>query len=509
METEVLFRIGSLPAAASPSDPTGTGRGVLQEFADGLALLLADFIERFGGGPDSFLQRTLFAGITGAELITAAVFVALVLFINDVVLRAVRRRLLATQTDRDPKSWRALIIDAVTRPLFLLVWVYGVYFAAYPLARDVSAGETAHPLRLILDKLFDFGVFIALFWLLFRSTRIFESRLQLWASKTESRIDDLLVPLFTRSLRLAVPVIAVFFALPLLNLPAGFDSVIKTGSSILIIGLVSWVLCQMVFTVEKFVLNQYDIGVADNLRARAVYTQVMVLKKALLVIIGIFTAASILMLFEGVRRFGTSILASAGIVGIIVGFAAQRTIANLFAGFQLAMTQPIRIDDVVIVEGEWGRIEEITLTCVVVRIWDLRRLVLPINYFIEHPFQNWTRVSADILGTVFIYADYTVPVEEVRREFRRVVEQSPNWDKKVCGLQVTNATDRIVELRGLASAADASKAWDLRCEVREKMIDFLQRQYPHSLPKVRAIAETTTTPGEAISASAIGSQPEG
>ncbi|MDH3556239.1 MAG: mechanosensitive ion channel family protein, partial [Deltaproteobacteria bacterium] len=176
----------------------------------------------------------------------------------------------------------------------------------------------------------------------------------------------------------------------------------------------------------------------------------------------------------------------AGIVGIIVGLAAQKSISTLFAGIQMAITQPIRIDDVVIVENEWGRIEEITLTYVVVRIWDLRRLIVPITYFLEKPFQNWTRISAEILGTVFLYVDYTVPVEAVRTELRRILENSPLWDGQICLLQVTNATERTTELRAIISATDASNAWELRCEVREKLIGFIRQNYPDGLPKVRA-----------------------
>jgi Mechanosensitive ion channel len=167
-------------------------------------------------------------------------------------------------------------------------------------------------------------------------------------------------------------------------------------------------------------------------------------------------------------------------------FCRPRTIANLFAGFQLALTQPIRIDDVVIVQNEWGRIEEITLTYVVVRIWDLRRLIVPLSYFIEHPFQNWTWQQADILGTVFIYTDYTILVEAVREELKRIVAQSNDRDGKVCVLQVTNTTERSLELRALASASDASKAWNLRCEIRERLVAFVQKNYPSSLPRVRA-----------------------
>jgi small-conductance mechanosensitive channel len=193
------------------------------------------------------------------------------------------------------------------------------------------------------------------------------------------------------------------------------------------------------------------------------------------------------MVFDSVRQFGASILATAGIV---VGLAAQRSIGTLIAGLQIALTQPFRVDDVVIVENEWGHIEDITLTYVVVRIWDLRRLVVPITYFIEQPFQNWTRSSADILGTVFLYVDYSVPLEALRSELTRILAVSRHWDGKVNVLQVTDAKEHMLQLRALASAADASQSWDLRCEIREQLLGFVQREYPDSLPRLRASLET-------------------
>jgi small-conductance mechanosensitive channel len=195
--------------------------------------------------------------------------------------------------------------------------------------------------------------------------------------------------------------------------------------------------------------------------------------------------------FDSFRTLGTGILASAGLASLMIGLAAQKIFGNFLAGIQIAFTQPIRVDDVVIVENEWGKIEEITLTYVIVRIWDLRRLVLPISYFIEKPFQNWTRVSADLLGTVLIYTDYTIPVNEVREELNRILKSSDKWDGKVSGLQVTNTTERTMELRALMSAADASIAWDLRCEVRGKLIEFIQKKYPDALPKARAELKKT------------------
>jgi len=250
--------------------------------------------------------------------------------------------------------------------------------------------------------------------------------------------------------------------------------------------VVAFILFQLVDAVASFIIRQHRIDVSDNLQARAIYTQVVVLKKVAMTTIGIFTLASMLMVFDSVRQFGASILASAGIAGIVIGFAAQRSIATLLAGFQIALTQPIRVDDVVIIENEWGRIEDITLTYVVVRVWDLRRLVVPITYFLEQPFQNWTRSSADIIGTVFLYVDYTVPLDALRVELTRILAASRHWDGKVNVLQVTDAKEHTLEIRALASAADASLAWDLRCEIRERLVAFIQQKYPESLPRLRA-----------------------
>jgi small-conductance mechanosensitive channel len=248
---------------------------------------------------------------------------------------------------------------------------------------------------------------------------------------------------------------------------------------------VSWMVMAGISVLEDALLARFAIDASDNLRARKVQTQLQVFKKVVVFIVIVFTLAVVLMNFEKVRQLGTTILASAGVIGIIVGFAAQRTIATLLAGIQIAITQPFRIDDVLVVENEWGRVEEITLTYVVVRVWDLRRLILPMSYFLEKPFQNWTRMSADLLGTVFIYTDYSVPVAAVREEMHRILKDSPLWDGKVWNLQVTGATDRSLELRALMSASDSSSLWDLRCAVREKLLEFILIKHPGGLPRLR------------------------
>jgi len=286
-------------------------------------------------------------------------------------------------------------------------------------------------------------------------------------------------------LRFLIPTLCVSVIIPLLRLPEKASGFINHFIQILLISLFGWVAVKVTYIVRDVLLNRYDINARDNLRARSAYTQLRVITNIIVVVMVLLTVSFILMSFPEVRQIGVSILASAGVIGIVIGFAAQKTLGNLIAGIQIAITQPIRLGDVVVVEEEWGWIEEITLTFVVVRIWDLRRLVVPISYFLEKPFQNWTRTSADLLGTVFIYTDYTVPAKEVRNELTRILENSSKWDKKVNALQVTNATDKTVELRALMSAADASIMWDLRCEVREKLLDFLQQRFPECLPRVR------------------------
>jgi len=269
----------------------------------------------------------------------------------------------------------------------------------------------------------------------------------------------------------------------------GNDALAK-GSSILIILALASILIESVNVGEKILITENDLAQADNLHARKIHTQVKLLGKALHVAIGLCTIAIILMLFQEVRHVGTSLLASAGIVGIIAGIAAQQTLANLFAGFQIALAQPIRQDDVVIVEGEWGRIEEITLTFVVVHIWDDRRMVLPLSYFIQKPFQNWTRTSAQLLGSIFVWVDYSFPVEEGRKALKPIIENNPLWDKRFWNLQVSDTTEKTMQLRILATSADSSASWDLRCEIREKFIAYIQNHHPQSLPRTRLNSAT-------------------
>lgn len=304
------------------------------------------------------------------------------------------------------------------------------------------------------------------------------------ARRTKSVIDNLCIKHCYRPLQWILILLIVRLVLPV-GLAEKHLATARHIFSLLFIGLVSLLLVKTVYILDEYIVSRFDVDVKDNLKARKIHTQLNVLKRIVIIVVFILALGTMLMTFEKVRQLGTTILASAGIIGIVVGMAAQRTIGTFIAGLQIAFTQPIRIDDVVIVENEWGKIEEISLTYVVVKIWDMRRLIVPITYFIEKPFQNWTRVSADLLGTVYIYVDYTVPVEAIRAELQRILKDSESWDGKVCVLQVTNTSERTLELRALMSTPDASTAWGLRCLVREKLVEFIQKNYPESLPKLR------------------------
>lgn len=271
------------------------------------------------------------------------------------------------------------------------------------------------------------------------------------------------------------------------------DPVIDRIYTIAIICVVAWMLTRAVQFFSALLLQRFDVDKRDNLSARRVHTQVRVVRRLIISVIVILALAALLMTFEHIRALGVSLLASAGVAGVVLGLAAQRTLGNFFIGLQIAITQPIRIDDAVLVEGEWGRIEEINLTYVVVNIWDHRRLVLPISYFVEKPFQNWTRRTADLIGSIILYLDYGMPMQALRDELDRLLAENPLWDGKVKVAQVIETTERTMQVRVLVSAADSPSTWDLRCQVREGLIAFIQKNYPESLPRFRG--ELGTAPG--------------
>jgi small-conductance mechanosensitive channel len=284
-------------------------------------------------------------------------------------------------------------------------------------------------------------------------------------------------------------ILSTFAIKPIVNLISrytDFDlSVLVEQRRNFVIAGVAWLMIILLREIKRQVLKKYDLSKEDNLKTRKLYTQFNVLEKVVVVIILLTATGLILLSFESIREIGIGIFASAGLAGIILGLSAQKVFGALMAGIQIAITQPFRLDDAVVVENEWGWIEEINLTYVVVRLWDKRRLVLPSTYFLEKPFQNWTRTSADIIGSIFLYTDYSVSFNDLRDELTRLLNETELWDKKVNVLQVTDTKQTTVEIRILVSAKNSPTAWDLRVHIREKMIEYIQTNYPDSLPRTR------------------------
>ena len=287
--------------------------------------------------------------------------------------------------------------------------------------------------------------------------------------------------------------VAVFLPLFMISLSVSFmelgpltRSRLDKLSGIVVILVIAASLISALNVGRDYFYHTFDLNKQNNLRERKIRTQLQFLRRLIIAVIILVSLCLILLSFESFRRIGAGLLTGVGVGGIIIGFAAQKSLGNLLAGFQIAFTQPIRLDDVLVVEGEWGKVEEITLTYVVINIWDQRRLILPINYFIEKPVQNWTRTTAEILGSAFFYLDFTAPLEPIRKEFIRLVGETKLWDGRVAVMQVTNISDRSIEVRALVSARNSADAFDLRCFVRENLLNYILENFPGCLPRTRA-----------------------
>ena len=283
-------------------------------------------------------------------------------------------------------------------------------------------------------------------------------------------------------------VTCLLIALPAVpQAPAGLMAIIRQGLIMALVIALGWLAVACVYVVQDAMLIRYDLSAENNVRARRIHTQFQLFRRMVISFVVIIDIGALLWSFNDPRiwHYGSGLLASAGIASIIVATAAKSTVANLLAGLQIAITEPIRIDDVVVIQGEWGRVEEINSAYVVIRIWDLRRLIVPLNYVIENSIQNWTRQSSDIMGTAFLYVDYSIPVEDLRQQLNSIVHASPLWDKKICGLQVTNLTEHSMEIRCLVSSRNSSENFDLRCLVREQMAAWIQENHPTAFPIAR------------------------
>ena len=304
------------------------------------------------------------------------------------------------------------------------------------------------------------------------------------------KLDPVILPAIYHPTRWIVVLMTLAAGIQPLTFSDRIETIWAIGSKMLFILLVGWLIFASMRAFRTILEQRSDITVEDNLKARRQHTRIRILYRVAQCIIGFLILSLMLIMIPGVRTVGVTLMASAGLAGLAVGAAAQPALKNLIAGIQMAFSEPIRLDDVVIIEGEWGRIEDIQLTYVVVRIWDDRRMVVPVSYFLEKPFQNWTTKTSDLLGTVFLYVDPAADVERIRTRFIEAVKANSCWDGRVAILQVTDQKADALELRGLLSARNAGIAFDLRCEVREAMMHFLRTEMPEALVRSRQRVET-------------------
>jgi hypothetical protein len=374
-----------------------------------------------------------------------------------------------------------------SRPFYCLFILYSVYLAVNIALLYFS--NLPHPfIQENLLKLLDIFEGLLFFWIVINTVKFGKLYLLKWAKKNENTAIIILVPAISSSIHVIVFLVMINIVLPILNLTSIPEFVLNKLSTACLIGTIGWLIIQIVSATEKFITNQYVIHNDNAFNARKIHTQLLILKRVIMTMILVIVIASILMLFDSVKNLGAGILTTAGIVSAVVAFASQQSLGRIFSGLVMAFTQPIRIGDTVIIGNESGQVEEISLSYVVIKLWDLRRLILPTDHLMDKGLQNLTLQSSELLGTIFIYTDYTLPVESVRKKFFELLNTSPLWNREVATFQVSDIQPNCMEMRGLLSAKDSAQLWNLRCHIREKLIEFIVQQYPECLAKTRQIS---------------------
>lgn len=430
-------------------------------------------------------KQNLFLEITPAKIILGILSALLALAILQIV-----RFLLATahrlrHGGSSERFWIGGILRAVRKGVGIFFWVTAVFLFLSPLLPHIAIGLHNEGIFGLVSKLTELGYFAALIVFCYFAIQLINSWLTTRAKREPRQWYYPAFPFLGKLLFYNFILISLQLFLSLLQLPGPAEALATRLVSITsaIVNCVTFI--QMIRAVEDILVNRTSLRNHDIYKFRGFQTRLQVLRRLLVFLVIIISIGVILMNIDGVRQVGTGLLASAGVAGVIFGFAAQKSLSTIIAGLQIALTGPMKIDDVVIVEGEYGTIEEITLTYVVVKLWDLRRMILPITYFLDKPFQNWTRTSSELIGAVLLYTDFMIPIEEIRRAAEKIVAASPLWDKRVYAAQVTDWKNETVEIRILVSSDTAGHLFDLRCEVREKILNYLQQRNPQAFPHVR------------------------
>jgi small-conductance mechanosensitive channel len=388
-----------------------------------------------------------------------------------------------------PKVVLLFLEKALIKPLLLFLVGYAVYAAGYAFvnyfpALPENTKQLAYQFTVYVEKVSEFFAF---FWALLNILNDGQALLQLWLIKNNKRVFNILLPMISKSLKAAMLLLMLNVLIPALGFNGLTDMFVAKLAKVALISIIAWLFIQLIYGVENLILNQYSQDDNNQLFIRRVSTQVLMLRKVIVLIVSVVAVASILIVFDSVKNLGAGILTTAGLLSALGAFASQQSLGRIFAGLQIAFTQPIRIGDTVIIDNEQGQVEEITLSYIVVKLWDLRRMIVPSDYFTNRGLQNLSRTSTELLGTVFFYTDYMLPVDVIRAKFYEIIKQSALWNGKVSNFQVTEIKESSMELRALVSAKDAATLWDLRCEIREKLMQFIIETYPQYLSKRRNI----------------------
>ena len=394
------------------------------------------------------------------------------------------------------RSTKTAVIRALLTRFNLWVWACGLYtLLAWHfdgLVVFVLGPDWAQPAR--QTAILQVITVLALSSLGGRLIYVTNRSLRASAAGDSSHWESVIAVLCADALQIGIPLVATIFVLSRVGLPSSITANSREIINALVILASGYLACRQVDLAADKIIQSHRVHGGVDVRSRALYTEVSALRKAILVVIAFLTIATAMIFCAPLRHIGTSLLASAGLITVLAGVVVQRSLGQFFAGFQLALTQPILLDDLVVVQGELGKVEEITLGYVVVHLWDQRRMVVPITYFLEKPFENWTRRSSELLGTVFLYFDYHLPINELREEFSRYVEAHPAWDRRTKSLVISDAKENSIQIRALVSAADPDKLWTLRCDVREALISYVQEKHPTRLVKTRVAVQTLPAP---------------
>jgi small-conductance mechanosensitive channel len=446
------------------------------------------------------MQTKIISGVTFTQIATALLQLALLLVIQHVLDRLAKRLRVDRLSLFNDRSTKSAVIRALMTRLDLWLWGCGVYtLLAWHFNRllmPILGPNWATPGRqtAVLQAI----TILALSSLGGRLIYVTNRRLRALAAGDSSHWESVVAVLCADALQVGIPMVATIFALSRVGLPSYVTAKSHEVINALVILATGYLACRQVSLAADKIIQSHRVRGGVDVRSRALYTEVSSLRKAILFVLAFLTVATAMVFCAPLRRIGTSLLASAGLITVLAGVVVQRSIGHLFAGFQLALTQPILLDDLVVIEGDLGKVEEITLAYVVIHLWDQRRLVVPITYFLEKPFENWTRRSPELLGTVFLYFDYHLPVNELREEFFRYVNAHPAWDGRVKSLVVADAKETSIQIRALVSAADPDKLWILRCEIREALISYVRENHPTHLVRTRISVQSLPAPSTTL-----------